>query len=310
MVISKRSRFLVALDGSEQSLNTVEYIAGMIPSQDMDVVLFHVMPQLPNSYWDAEKTPHWERDALPPAWEEHRLDAVREFMDAAQQMLIRAGVPRDRVQIKIQARVQGIARDISSESETGYDALFMGRIGSTTLQDLVIGSIANKLLSRLSRINMIVVKGRPEVGRLLLAFDASEGAWRALDFVGSLMAGTAARITIFHALRGLHSGPPTEDEPLEAQRRLDVHREKMQAVLETARTRLLQADIEADRVSVKIDVGAPSRAGAIIQESLIGRYGTLVVGRRGVSEVNEFAMGGVSNKLIHLARDMAVWVVC
>ena len=40
-----------------------------------------------------------------------------------------------------------------------------------------------------------------------------------------------------------------------------------------------------------------------------GGYGTIVVGRRGLSKVYEFFMGRVSDKVLHLAKDMAVWIV-
>ena len=43
--------------------------------------------------------------------------------------------------------------------------------------------------------------------------------------------------------------------------------------------------------------------------ALPGGYGTIVVGRRGLSTVEEFDMGRVSNKLVQAAKDRAVWVV-
>jgi hypothetical protein len=40
-----------------------------------------------------------------------------------------------------------------------------------------------------------------------------------------------------------------------------------------------------------------------------GRYGCVVGGRRGLSEVLDFFMGRVSNKVVHMAEKQAVWVV-
>jgi hypothetical protein len=40
-----------------------------------------------------------------------------------------------------------------------------------------------------------------------------------------------------------------------------------------------------------------------------GGYGTIVMGRKGYSEVGEFELGRVTNKVIQLAGTMAVWVV-
>ncbi|MFP7756334.1 universal stress protein [Thermodesulfobacteriota bacterium B35] len=40
-----------------------------------------------------------------------------------------------------------------------------------------------------------------------------------------------------------------------------------------------------------------------------GRYGTIVVGKRGVSKAEEFLFGSISNALLHHGRDVAIWVV-
>lgn len=45
---------------------------------------------------------------------------------------------------------------------------------------------------------------------------------------------------------------------------------------------------------------------AVLKEE---RFGTVVVGRRGVSKAEEFLFGSVSNKIIHHAKDCTVWVV-
>lgn len=40
-----------------------------------------------------------------------------------------------------------------------------------------------------------------------------------------------------------------------------------------------------------------------------GGYGTIVLGRRGLSQVEKFTMGSVSSKTLQLAEEMAVWIV-
>ena len=62
-------------------------------------------------------------------------------------------------------------------------------------------------------------------------------------------------------------------------------------------------------MKTKLVTGARSRASGIIEEAEEGGYGTIVVGRRGMSGVEEFFMGSVSNKVLHLAKEMAVWIV-
>jgi nucleotide-binding universal stress UspA family protein len=48
---------------------------------------------------------------------------------------------------------------------------------------------------------------------------------------------------------------------------------------------------------------------SIVEEARARNFSTIVVGRRGLSRVEEFFIGRVSNKIVHMARDKAVWVV-
>ncbi|MFH1480427.1 MAG: universal stress protein, partial [Pseudomonadota bacterium] len=84
---------------------------------------------------------------------------------------------------------------------------------------------------------------------------------------------------------------------------------RIAAVFVKAEGRLLRSGFESRQVTNKIIQGVESRAAAIVQEAREGGYGTIVVGRRGVSMVKDFFIGRVSNKVIQLARDQAVWVV-
>jgi nucleotide-binding universal stress UspA family protein len=83
----------------------------------------------------------------------------------------------------------------------------------------------------------------------------------------------------------------------------------MDPKFEEAITILTNSGFSQDRITTKLISGVGSRAGAIVEEAKRGGYGTIVMGRRGISKVEEFFMGRVSNKVINLARNLAVWVV-
>ena len=72
---------------------------------------------------------------------------------------------------------------------------------------------------------------------------------------------------------------------------------------------LVSSGIERDKISTKVISGVTSRAGAIFEEANREGYGTVVVGRKGLSNVDEFDMGRVTGKLIQLAGGIALWVV-
>jgi nucleotide-binding universal stress UspA family protein len=84
---------------------------------------------------------------------------------------------------------------------------------------------------------------------------------------------------------------------------------RMEGVFKDAQKRLIESGLDPEQITTRIITGVPSRAGAIMEEARREAAGTIVVGRRGLSKVQEFFIGRVSNKVIHLAKDLAVWVV-
>jgi nucleotide-binding universal stress UspA family protein len=114
---------------------------------------------------------------------------------------------------------------------------------------------------------------------------------------------TDCEVTLFHVIRGLESW--TED----ASEELQNAEKAATTLLEEASGRLERAGLNRDRITTKIHSGAASRAEAIVEEARKGGYGTIVVGRRGLSRVEEFFMGRVSKKVLQLAKWTAVWVV-
>jgi len=83
----------------------------------------------------------------------------------------------------------------------------------------------------------------------------------------------------------------------------------MAPVFEDATNVLTEAGFKQNQITTKLISGVGSRAGTIVEEAKRKGCGTIAIGRRGVTTVEDFFMGRVSNKVINLARDMAVWVI-
>ncbi|MEZ4565513.1 MAG: hypothetical protein R2860_00635 [Desulfobacterales bacterium] len=77
-------------------------------------------------------------------------------MENATELLVGCGFDRSCIEIKIKDREVGIARDIIKEAAAGYDAIMLRRRGAGALESLVMGSVANKLLSKLTDVPLII----------------------------------------------------------------------------------------------------------------------------------------------------------
>ena len=316
-----RKRLLVAVDGSEAALETVRYVGRSLPGDCVEVVLFHIMTRIPESFWDLEKEPAFQyRIANIEAWEKQQENLIEGFMGEAKRALLDAGVPEEAIVVNVQARKEGIARDIIAESYNNYDAVVVGRHGLSQLKDLVLGSVADKLVGKLTHVPVWVVAGLGRARKVLIPIDASEGALQAVRYMGRMLQSSqGVNVTLFHAMRGLdvfmqgfgESFVLSHDRDWLA--RVDqelVEAEKeMEQSFDRARRVLVEAGLDEERVATKIVKGVSSRAGAIIQEARDGGYETIVVGRRGLSRIQEFFMGRVSSKVIQMAKGLTVWVV-
>ena len=293
----RRTRILLAVDGSDQAFQAARYVSQLFAPNRIDVVLFHVTTKIPESFWDIEEDPELMlKEAGLSGPENQQKKVIQKIMERARQLFLDRGVPEDAVEVKIQEKKVGIARDIFYESQHDHNAVVVGRWGMNLLKDFLWGSIADKLLGRLTHVPLCVVGGTPHVGKILVGLDASEGAMRAVDYVGTMVS-ASLEVTLYHAVRAL------EEEIFHKAQ------ESIKSVFEKATVRLENAGFRRNQITARTATGVLSRAGAIIQYALKGEYGTIVVGRRGLSEVEEFSMGRVSNKVIHMAQALAVWVV-
>ncbi|MBE9535208.1 MAG: universal stress protein, partial [Proteobacteria bacterium] len=272
-----RTRILLAVDGSDQAFEAARYASQLFAPDLTDVVLFHVTTRIPESFWDIEEDPELMlKEAAPSASEHQQVKEIQQVMERARQLFLDRGVPEDAVIAKIQERKVGIARDIFYESKHAYNAVVVGRWGMSLLKDFLWGSIADKLLGRLTHVPLCVVGGTPHVGKILVALDASKGAMRAVDYVSTIADGSDLEVTLYHAVRAL-------DEEV-----FHKAEKSMKSVFEKAIGRLENAGFRRNQITARTATGVLSRAGAIIQYALKGEYGTIVVGRRGLSEVEEF----------------------
>jgi nucleotide-binding universal stress UspA family protein len=308
---SNGKKLLVAVDGSEYALEAVRYVSKIAPFKKMQVVLFHVYEKLPALYKDLERKTQFDHrmareiDALAMRQEA----ALQEYMQRANQILLDAGFSPDATGEKTCVEEKGIARDIVSEAQSDYSGVVIGRKGISDYEDLVLGSISTKLIEKIDFVPLLVVGKGAKPGKILLALDGSEGAMEAVDYVGKTVGGSDFEVSLIHVIRGgeaLKSGyhliVPTNEYIEEA-------RGHISANFEEAKSRLIELGFKPNQISTKIITGVYSRAVAIFEEAKEGGYGTIVVGRRGLSKVREFFMGRVSNKLIQLAKGQAVWVV-
>ncbi len=304
-------KLLVLMDGSERSGQTVKFMEQLTPFKNDRIILFTVFSGIPQCYRDLEKTPQYSHVmSQMTAWEVTQKRRITEFMENARERLVAAGYKKDAVDIQIHNQRIGIARDILKEAEEGaYKAVVMRRRGAGALETIVVGSVANKLLGKLTCCPLIIAGRRELNNRVLLAVDGSTASFKAVDFVAETLGGLGYSVGLLHVIRGFGNLVPENPEFMMPSESVELAHDEMMRLFGDIREKLILAGFDENHIEEKIITGINSRAGAIVEEAKAGNYGTIVVGRKGLSRVQEFFMGRVSTKVIHVGREFTVWMV-
>jgi nucleotide-binding universal stress UspA family protein len=174
-----------------------------------------------------------------------------------------------------------------------------------------MGEVSSKLLEYCRVCPVWIVEGKVTSNRVLVAVDSSDNALRAVDHVGFMLAGTDSSVTLFHTMRHLRRFVPKEvlDEAPELEELWKTKAgQEIEPFMKKAKKMLLQAGLKESQITKKVVDGSRSAASDILDEAR-NNYGTIVMGRRGLSGVKEFFMGSVSSKVLHGSTSMATWIV-
>ncbi|RJP83440.1 MAG: universal stress protein [Desulfobacteraceae bacterium] len=140
---------------------------------------------------------------------------------------------------------------------------------------------------------------------ILIAFDDSENAMRAVDFVACHLVRDAS-VTLYSILQDTESmcamNSPELTPYFKTQQQSfcsleDKKHQIIEKALKVAQNRLIEAGFDQERVNVKAKKSANGVAGEIIREADSG-YDVVVIGKRGTSAVQEFFFGSVSQKVM------------
>lgn len=309
------TKILVAVDQSRQAKNAIQYVASLPLAGRAVVTLFHVRRDLPAVLKNIGMTPGLDRQFEPErmdSWMKQETESIDKFMNASRQILLKAGYPEKDVEIKVRELKVGFARDIMAEAGKGYAAVALGRSGMSKLKDVVMGSIASKLVAQLGKLPVWVIGGKPQGGKIMVALDNSEGSMRAVDHVAQIIGPGPQEVLLFHVIRSLEYGGQFAQGYIsdELEQRLSQEgRKDMEPVFSRAAKRLTDAGLPSTSIKTLLVTGVPSRAGAISDHAKEQGYDTIVVGRRGISKVEAFLIGRVGNKVVSFAKKHAVWVV-
>lgn len=151
--------------------------------------------------------------------------------------------------------------------------------------------------------------------KILVAVDGSSYSNNTLQYLGSLFAPVPEmklHLLSVVACSSLPAGKEWLGElelmnilPPEAQKRLRTAKTYMN----TATARLEKLGIAAERVTTEVRLARIALADDILNQARQGLFDAVVIGRRGLSKLEELVMGSVSAALFEKAHDVPLWII-
>ena len=309
--MSDEKRILVTLDGSKRSKRTVDYLCGFNPFKTRQITLFNITTPVPEAYYDLTQNSFSKIAASQvKAWEMGQKTIMTEFLKEARQTMIAAGYAPENIEVKLSNREKGVARGILNEiGSNEYHTLVIRRRGSAnSIMGITMGGVAAKLVEKADKIPLIIAGTREIQHYLCIAVDGSPGSRHAIQYTAEMMGRTDCRILLCAIMRTTvtDSVPEGKDPFVD----MSLHAKwKLEDALTEAKAILTQAGIPDDRIEARLIQGAESRAGALLDTARAAKCDTIVLGRKGVSDLDTFDLGRIPRKIIYASRKFTIWLI-
>ena len=311
-------RILLTTDGSDFALSSARYLSQLYKdAPDLEVTVLNILPSIPPLYREGRHDPQIRKSYA--EWKKKRTEQAKKYIEETIQILLRGGFKKSHIHAKHHAQVVGVARDIIREADAGsYDACVIAKKGMGWFDDMFLGSITNKILEISENHPIWVVSGNEWNSRkVLVAMDKTPRAVQLVRYVGEMLRDLeGVHITLYH-----YCPPFSEDLTRDEEEKLSLierqmveqDKEEMSHFFDEAQKVL--EDLGYDKGAVKTYFDFSKSASirktsqAIIKQVRKGKYGTLVIGRKGSTEAREFRLGSVVLRTIRKIENCSVWVV-
>lgn len=174
------------------------------------------------------------------------------------------------------------ASSILKVSDEGkYDMIVMGNSGEEE-KEPHLGSVAKKVAHR-AKIPVIVVRGKTQISKILVAVNGSDYSHRAVTYAASLAKKAKVPLTLLYVQEsGIFKLRP------------EVSKEIGKRALADS-----IAKIEGVEVDQKLESGDPAKT--ILKTASRGGYDLIIVGGRGHSTTEMFMLGSVADHVVQYA---------
>ncbi len=304
-------KILVAIDGSVYSSNSLDYLIRLF-QHDSDIAI-HLLAIVSSAGSDQ----NWMFDVDPlrkqSAASDHKTRAAYKYLQDAKQKLLRNGFTEEQISLTAESSRANIPTAIHHVANHGkFDALLVGRRGMGKVGEMFFGSVSSYLLDTCHELPLWIIDGEVSSTKFLLAVHSVPESLLAADHLAFIMqADPKSEIYLYHSIKlfGAKATPPEEDfYPQWGKEWCKEHLDLENYLFYAHAQILMEGGVGKKRITQlpmqrNLDVSHD-----LLRQAKNHRCGTIVMGRRGRG-VEKGMLGGVSDRTMQRAQDVAVWLV-
>ncbi len=305
-------KFLIAVDESNHAKYALTYTASLLTRMSgFKCTLMNIQPIISQYLMDEARTNTRVNETIKKVIEENTVHS-RRVLEKGKEVLVRAGVAPEAIELISQTRVLGLAKDVIEHARKNlYDAVVVGRRGLSRLQQIFMGSVSAKIAEHCTDVPVWVVDEGRRAQRLLVAVDNSSVALNIVDYMCRICAGMSDMHFTFyhvpHAIEDQDLNPLSSISPEIDSLIAQGEKQLMENFWPEASRRMRNAGFDSNQIELLKPVKT-AKIGKMILEAA-GSLGceTIVLGRRGSHQAYYF--GSVSRYVTERSVDRAVWLV-
>ena len=312
-------RILFGVDDSESARQAGATAGALLKyRENTNITIFYGAPdpQLSSLAKALRRTPNVvEEYRKVCSLQEHRI------LEQAYEALIDSGFNADRVTIRGEGKCHDPAETmLQLAADEASETIGLGKSSTGRLERMLMGSVSYRLVHCADEKTIWVIDSPIGSHDVLVALVGAPISRRVMEHTVRYFAHLReSRFTFFHVVPPL---PPQywdntrilmEQERKEREMQITQWTkecaDKVREIAAEGEDRLLQAGVREENVAFKSQPVETGMARDILAELAEGKYGILVIGRKGFREASPFRLGSKASKLLNNARQCMICLV-
>jgi nucleotide-binding universal stress UspA family protein len=309
-------RILLAVDGSEKSFGTVSIVGQLLKDKaNLDLVLFHSVQQVNSLYTDLAKT-----EARLPSKDQERFGNV--VLTDAQKLLVDAGFPKERIELKLRLDSTDPGHDILVEGQNEkIRTIALGRRGRGQLDTLLLGSVSSKVAQYAEHRSVWIVDTPVHgTGKVLVAMEGIPDSRALTYYTAEVLASLPhLRFTFLHLMPPVpptfwddgHILAPSEqkDRNSRVERWRSDWMQQVQQFMSEARSSMVERGVPESNVETLVLQTKEGVARDLLNEIDQHKFQMVIMGKKSFRERKPFLLGSHANKILQNVKGVILCLV-